>query len=383
MLNLVNNCRGLKIINQLLLLTAGDLRSEFKGQAAVAIHQLLQAMVLQDAGTLYPSLEATVLALNEIFLELSSQSAYFIKTMRVTVKEVDDINSETRINGQETRDRETSVLFQGEDPVYCKRPLSSYPQHILTYREISCYDRDKDCAHPSFPYLLSRSCTKAIGIESRVRLTFLLYSFYTALESYRDRAGCNIESVIKFKLHKLVVNDPATTGSAVRRGIKRSWKIEHSAASSWKQVGTEHLASCTEFPRRFKGVRCRPGRAKSPWIAEIKLPKEKKKTHIGCFGTREEAARAYDVAAIYAGKDTPLNFEDSREFVPPQGFEKFIRKGQVDRDDVSTQNTISATSQGSWTAHSLRPKESRLCFEQGIASQENAPRAFIGGVEEV
>ena len=343
-------------------------------------------MVLQDAGTLYPNLESTVLALNEIFFELSSSSAYFIKSVLVTLKEVDDINSETRMTCQETRGRETSVLFQGEDPVFCKRPVSSYPQHILTYREVSCYDRDKDCVHPSFQYLLSRSCNQVIGFESRVRLTLLLHSFYTELERYRYHAGCNnIESVINFKIHKLVINEAVTTGSAVKRGIKRSWKIEHSAASSWKEeVGTEHLPSCTAaLPRRYKGVRCRSERGKSPWIAEIKLPKEKKKTHIGCFGTREEAARAYDVAAIYAGKDTPLNFEDSLEFVPPKGFEKFMRKGQADRGDVPTQNTISATYQGRCTPHSLRPKESRLCLEQGIASQESAPRVFIGGVKEV
>jgi hypothetical protein len=342
-------------------------------------------MVLQDAGALYPILEATTLALNEIFLDISPSSAYFIKTVLVTLKEVDDINSETRISCQETRGRETSVMFQGEDPVFCKRPVSSYPQHILTYREVSSYDRDKDCVHPSFQYLLSRSCNQAIGFESRVRLTLLLHSFYTELEHYRYHAGCNIESVINFKLHKVVLNEVVTTGSAVKRGIKRSWKIEHSAASSWKKVGTtEHLPSCTELPRRYKGVRCRSERGKSPWIAEIKLPKERKKTHIGCFGTREEAARAYDVAAIYAGKDTPLNFEDSLEFVPPKGFEKFMRKGQVDRHDhVPTQNTTSATYQGRWTPHSLRPKESRLCFERGIASQENAPRAFVGGVKEV
>ena len=343
-------------------------------------------MVLQDAGTLYPNLEATVLASNAVFLELSSHTAYyFIKRMLVTLKEVDDIASETRIDGQETGGRETSVLFQGEDPVFCKRPLSSYPQYILKYQEISSYDRDKDRVHPSFEYLISKSCKKEIGFENKVRLTLPLHSFYTELERYRYQAGCNIESVINFEIYKLVVNEAVTTGSAVRRGIKRSWKIEHSAASLWnKKVGTEeHLTSCTELPRRFKGVRCRSERAQRPWIAEIKLPKEKKKTHIGCFGTREEAARAYDVAAIYAGKDTPLNFEDSLEYVPPKEFEKFIRKGQVNRGDVPTQNTISATSQGSWTAHSLRPKETRPCFEQGIASQENAPRAFISDVKEV
>lgn len=333
-------------------------------------------MVLQDAGTLYANLQATVMALNEILLELSTQSAYFIKTALVTLKEVDDITFETRINSEETRDTETSIVFQGEDPVFCKHPVSSRPQQTLTYHEISCYDRDKDCVHPSLQYLLSRSCSNGIGYEMRLRLTLLLHSFYTELERYRYHAGCNIESVINFEIYKLVTNETVPVGRS--RGIKRSWKIEHSAASLWKKGETSHLASCTERPRRFKGVRYRSGRAKNPWISEIKLPKEKKKTHIGCFSTREEAARAYDVAAIYAGKNTPLNFEDSLEFIPPKGFENFIRKGQVDRDDVPTLNTNSVSCQGSWTEYS---KETRLRFQQRIASQENAPQAFTCSVE--
>ena len=60
--------------------------------------------------------------------------------------------------------------------------------------------------------------------------------------------------------------------------------------------------------RHYKGVRWRPER-KHPWVAEIKLPK-KKKMWIGNFDTPEEAARAYDVAAICHGKKTRLNFGD-------------------------------------------------------------------------
>jgi hypothetical protein len=62
---------------------------------------------------------------------------------------------------------------------------------------------------------------------------------------------------------------------------------------------------------RYKGVRWRPER-KHPWIAEIKVSrKAKTKMWLGNYDTPEEAALAYDVAAIRFGKQTTLNFEDS------------------------------------------------------------------------
>ena len=62
---------------------------------------------------------------------------------------------------------------------------------------------------------------------------------------------------------------------------------------------------------RYRGVRWRPER-KHPWVAEIKVSRNaKKRMWLGNYDTPEEAARAYDVAAIRFGKQTNLNFEDS------------------------------------------------------------------------
>lgn len=57
----------------------------------------------------------------------------------------------------------------------------------------------------------------------------------------------------------------------------------------------------------FKGVRLRSGNRKRPWKSEIKV--NGKSTCVGYFETKEEAAKAYDIAAkaVY-GNDANTNF---------------------------------------------------------------------------
>jgi hypothetical protein len=92
----------------------------------------------------------------------------------------------------------------------------------------------------------------------------------------------------------------------------RQWVIQRTVTRQMAQELEQQL--CGPI-RRYKGVRWRPER-KHPWVAEIKLSKQKK-AWIGNFDTQEEAARAFDVAVIHHGKQTTLNFEGSRNLVPP------------------------------------------------------------------
>ena len=73
-------------------------------------------------------------------------------------------------------------------------------------------------------------------------------------------------------------------------------------------------------PSGFKGVRRRADNPKSPWTARICV--DRKERHLGYFATAEEAARAYDAAALKLhGEFARLNFPPAEhagdEFAAP------------------------------------------------------------------
>ncbi|KAG1660887.1 hypothetical protein FOA52_015929 [Chlamydomonas sp. UWO 241] len=120
---------------------------------------------------------------------------------------------------------------------------------------------------------------------------------------------------------------------------------------------------------RFVGVQW--NKAKSFWRASLYDPQTKRERYIGAYATEEDAARAYDFAAVQArGPGAERNFTREANSEPP------VSKGVEQKQRSSSQYIGVHKSGSSWLSRLWDPLTKRQRFIGSYATEEDAARAY-------
>ncbi|XWS17142.1 hypothetical protein CRYUN_Cryun33cG0043100 [Craigia yunnanensis] len=132
--------------------------------------------------------------------------------------------------------------------------------------------------------------------------------------------------------------------------------------------------------KKFRGVRQRQW---GSWVSEIRHPLLKRRVWLGTFETAEEAARAYDQAAILmSGRNAKTNFPISQT---PSGDPKGVwQKGAGQSSDSNWVMTVQlGNGNAEVSANTLPSKTQGLAGPELTAEMEEEERIALQMVEEL